>query len=92
MTFNLPCQPIRDLGLRDAADTRIFERARMADVIVMTKDRDFVEMLLQHGPPPKIIWLTCGNTSNQNLQSILAARLPLALQMLQSGDSLVEIQ
>jgi hypothetical protein len=30
----------------------------------MTKDRDFVEMLQRLGPPPKVAWVTCGNTSN----------------------------
>ena len=31
---------------------------------MITKDRDFVELLGRLGPPPKIIWITCGNTSN----------------------------
>ncbi|MDZ4403293.1 DUF5615 family PIN-like protein [Prosthecobacter sp.] len=83
--------PLRDLGLRDADDTVIFEAARTANAVVLTKDRDFVDMLHRLGPPPQIIWLTCGNTSEAALQLILTTHLQTAVQMLQSGDDLVEI-
>ncbi|MFZ9737638.1 MAG: DUF5615 family PIN-like protein [Prochlorotrichaceae cyanobacterium] len=82
---------LRDLGLRDAEDPEIFEAARNQSVIFMTKDSDFVDLVDRLGPPPQIIWLTCGNTSNARLREILASVLPQALEMLQSGDRLVEI-
>jgi predicted nuclease of predicted toxin-antitoxin system len=37
----------------------------------MTKDSDFVDLVERLGPPPQIIWLTCGNTSNLRLREIL---------------------
>ena len=58
---------------------------------MMTKDRDFVELLERLGPPPKVIWITVGNTSNQNLKRILSATLPDALTILEAGECLVEI-
>ena len=36
---------VRDLGLRDASDPVIFQAAREAAVVVMTKDRDFIRLL-----------------------------------------------
>jgi predicted nuclease of predicted toxin-antitoxin system len=51
---------LRELGLRDAEDSRIFFAARHQGAIVMSKDRDFVDLVLKHGPPPQIIWITCG--------------------------------
>jgi predicted nuclease of predicted toxin-antitoxin system len=57
----------------------------------MSKDSDFVTLLATHGAPPQVIWVTCGNTSNANLRQILVQTLPTALQLLQSGESLVEI-
>lgn len=65
--------------------------AKSADVIVMTKDADFPQLLEQFGTPPKIIWLTCGNTSNKNLKVILSTTLKSALDLLEAGESLVEI-
>jgi predicted nuclease of predicted toxin-antitoxin system len=83
---------LRDLGLRDSTDHEIFSAAKSAGCIVMTKDSDFVKLLGQYGPPPKIIWLTCGNTSNERLKQILTATLEKALELFDSGENLVEIR
>ena len=82
---------VRDLGLRDAEDPVIFFSARTADAAVMTKDSDFVELQQRNGAPPKIIWVTCGNTSNIKLKSILLVNLQEAVNLLESGEILVEI-
>lgn len=78
-------------GLRDASDTDIFHAARRVGAIVMTKDSDFVELLDRFGPPPQVLWVTCGNTSNARLTRILAASLPEALKHLERGEALIEI-
>ena len=62
-----------------------------ASATVMTKDSDFVELQEQLGAPPKLIWVTCGNTSNQRLQTILISQLAQAVALLESGEDLVEI-
>ncbi len=63
---------LRDIGLRDADDAQIFFAARQNSAIVMSKDRDLADLVLRHGPPPQIIWITCGNTSNRRLEEILS--------------------
>jgi predicted nuclease of predicted toxin-antitoxin system len=57
----------------------------------MTKDIDFVRLLTQFGPPPRIIWLACGNTSNATLKQILMGALPRAMSLLNSGQPMVTI-
>ena len=89
--FKIEASPLRDLGLRDARDREIFQGARLADAIVMTKDADFVRLLRDLGSPPRVIWLRCGNTSEARLQTILLVTLPRVLALLNSGESLVEI-
>lgn len=64
---DINAQSVRAVGLRDAEDEEIFQAARDANVIVMSKDNDFLNLLDRHGPPPKVIWVTCGNTSNQRM-------------------------
>ncbi len=83
--------PLRDLGLRDAKDAAIFAAARAAGVLMVSKDSDFVRLLEHHGSPPKIIWLTCGNTSETVLQALFARHLATALNLLAGGETLVEI-
>lgn len=82
---------IRALGLRDATDTEIFLAAREAGAILMSKDSDFLRLLEQHGPPPTIIWVSCGNTSNERMRAVLAKALPEALALTEQGETLVEI-
>jgi len=57
----------------------------------VTKDRDFVDLLEIYGPPPKVLWVTCGNTSNARMKSVLAKEFPSALELLNGGESLVEL-
>ena len=89
--FGIEAAALRELGLRDAEDLQIFHSARDANAIVLTKDRDFVSLLERFGPPPKILWLTCGNTSNDSLKRILTETLKLAIELLLSGEDLVEL-
>jgi len=90
-TLGFATVAVRDLGLRSATDFSIFQAARKAVAIVLTKDIDFTHLLAKHGPPPKVIWLTCGNTSNHNLRRILGTALAPVLRLLESGESIVEI-
>jgi len=90
-TFGIEAIALRDLGLRDAEDPEIFEAAKAQGVIFMTKDSDFVNLVDRLRAPPQIIWLTCGNTSNARLREILNSVLPEALELLRSGEKLVEI-
>jgi len=90
-TFGVTAAAVRDLGLRDAKDQEIFQAARRDQTTVMTKDSDFVLLLERFGPPPQVIWVTCGNTSNARLKQILTDTLPRALELLKSGEKLVEI-
>lgn len=89
--FPIEAVALRELGLRDAEDEAIFYAARAAAAVVISKDADFPTLLYRLGPPPQILWITCGNTSNACLQSILAVTLPDALALLESGEPLVEI-
>jgi predicted nuclease of predicted toxin-antitoxin system len=90
-TFGVTAVSLREIGLRDAEDSEIFEESRIQRAIIMTKDSDFVDLVDRLGSPPQIIWLTCGNTSNARLREILSVTLPEALELLNAGEALVEI-
>jgi predicted nuclease of predicted toxin-antitoxin system len=84
--------PVRELGLRNADDREIFAQARSAGAFVMTKDRDFLHLLFEQGPPPQVIWLRVGNSSNQALQAVLLRTLKEAVASLREGEPWVEIR
>ena len=81
--FGEPCAQVRDLGLARAA-------RRSASVLV-TKDRDFADLVTRLGPPPAIVLLSCGNTSNAYLRTVLRDQLAAALTLARDGEPLVEI-
>ena len=90
-SFEVNVMALRDFGLRDAKDIEIFEAARVANAVIMTKDSDFVDLVCRLGSPPQILWLTCGNVTNRNLRQLLALTFPDALDRLWQGETIVEI-
>ena len=83
---------VRDHGLREASDPAIFQAAREAGVVVMTKDCDFIRLLDEQGPPPQVLWLRLGNCSNAALQEVLSTTLLRAMDHLRDGEPWVEIR
>jgi len=57
----------------------------------MTKDADFVDLLEEQGPPPPVVLVTCGNTSNARLRRLVQTAWPTIVAMLERGEALVEL-
>ena len=89
--FDIEAYSVKRIGLRDATDKEIFFAAREAGAVMMTKDQDFLNLLDKHGPPPQVIWITFGNTSNKHLRDVLSRVLAKATALLESGEQLVAI-
>ena len=93
------CDPIAEwtdrevwhVGTQYPEDEDIFQAARSAGAVVVTKDSDFISLVERLGTPPQLIWLRCGNCSNPELERILKATLPTALEWLDKGEPIVEI-
>ena len=90
--FGIEAKAVREIGLRNADDREIYESARVKKAVVVTKDSDFLILLDEIGPPPQVLWITCGNTSNRFLKKVLRKALPDALNLLKQGEPLVEIR
>lgn len=58
---------------------------------MVTKDSDFIQLQERHGPPPRIVWLTCGNRSNPFLKDLIVRSWPRIKELLAAGEILVEI-
>ena len=90
-TFGVTAHAVRDLGLRDAKGLPIFHAAREAGPVLMSKESDVVLLLEQCGPPPQILWVTCGNTSHARRRDVLRKSFPEVRARLEQGEPLVEI-
>ncbi|MBM9500634.1 DUF5615 family PIN-like protein [Leptospira sp. 201903071] len=90
--FQISSFRLRELKLVSKTDQEIFLATRnQIEIVIMTKDGDFIDLLNRYGPPPKIIWIRSGNTANQSMQILLKKTLNKALTILSAGDKIVEI-
>jgi predicted nuclease of predicted toxin-antitoxin system len=62
---------IRELGMRDATDTVIWEYAKTNGFAIVSKDTDFQARSLLYGHPPKLIWLRVGNCPVSTIEDLL---------------------
>lgn len=63
---------VKSLNLINENDHKIFIYARQNGYeAVLTLDEDFYNILLEHNPPPKVIWLRTGNCSTAHLAQII---------------------
>jgi predicted nuclease of predicted toxin-antitoxin system len=62
---------IRLLGMAEAQDRAIWEYAKANAFVLVSQDVDFADMAALYGPPPKVIWLRCGNQPNEAVEQRL---------------------
>jgi predicted nuclease of predicted toxin-antitoxin system len=65
---------VGDVGLLGASDLAIWQHAREKGLILVSKDEDFHQLSVLHGPPPKVIWIRLGNCSTEHVIRLLRER------------------
>jgi predicted nuclease of predicted toxin-antitoxin system len=80
--FEFECKSCYILNLHKEKDITIYQLAKEANVIFITKNRDFVELQAIHKVPPKIILLNSGNVRNADLKNILQKTIQKAIDLL----------
>ena len=61
------------LGLAEADDRALWQHAKANAFVLVTRDSDFADMAALYGPPPKVIWLRCGNQPTPTIEKLLRA-------------------
>jgi len=61
----------RLLGLAEADDAELWRHAREDGFMIVTQDADFADLAALYGPPPKVIWLRCGNQRTDLIEQLL---------------------
>lgn len=89
--FGVEAYSVAYLGDRDADDEVIFQAARLAHAVMVSKDADFLERLVRLGPPPQLLYVTCGHTSRTALTGLFDRHFTQAHSLLCAGEPVVEI-
>jgi len=65
---------VRLAGLSQADDHAIWDYALANGFTIVSLDADFAERATLNGPPPKVIWLRCGNQPTEIVENLLRDR------------------
>lgn len=76
---------VRLLGLAEADDPLIWQHAKTNVFNLVTQDADFAEMASLYGPPPKVIWLRCGNQPTAVVEKLLRDHVEMILSFEQDN-------
>jgi predicted nuclease of predicted toxin-antitoxin system len=68
---------VRLLNLAAADDRDIWRFAAADNYALVSLDADFAEMAALLGPPPKVIWLRCGNQPTSHVATLLRENVDL---------------
>ncbi len=81
---------VHHLGLGAASDSDIAARAESDGFVLVSKDEDFVRIRLPDRFP--LLWLRCGNTTNQALARWIDERWERVEELLESGERMIELR
>lgn len=65
------CRHVREVGLKAASDTAIWEYAKDNGYTIVSKDSDFQQRSFLLGSPPQVIWIRRGNCSTEMIEQLL---------------------
>jgi len=78
---------VRQLGLENQFDIKIWKFAKSNNYTVVTFDVDFIDLINLKGHPPKIIWLKTGNITTDSLAKLFDANFELIRDFIRNEDA-----
>jgi predicted nuclease of predicted toxin-antitoxin system len=82
---------VRLVGLHRADDAAVWQYAAANGFALVTLDADFAEMAALHGPPPKVIWLRCGNQPTAAIEELLRRNVEAIVNFERDDAACLEI-
>ncbi len=62
---------VKHANLMQADDMDVWRFAKEEGFCILTKDKDFQQLSVFHGAPPKVIWLRIGNASTKRIMNMM---------------------
>jgi predicted nuclease of predicted toxin-antitoxin system len=84
-------QHVADIGLAQASDRDIWDRAIGAGAVIITKDEDFAQRKALEQNGPVVIWIRLPNTRKTYLLGWFERTLPTIEAALARGETLIEV-
>ena len=82
---------VGDVGLREGTDAQVWAYASENDVVLISKDDDFVT-LYSKTPSARLLWIRIGNCRRAFLLKVFSEQWQRLLAQFESGDRFVELR
>jgi len=82
-------QHVNDVLGPDASDAKVFRHALETDAVLVSKDRDFIDMAEAADRAPQILLVRYGNATSKALATKLTSDFPEAEEKLTAGEPIV---
>ena len=82
---------IESLG-EGSSDELIWQYAKTNSLVLVTKDKDFVDYWKRFGPPPKVIRLEIGNCRINKAEFLLKNNQDLIFEFIDGSDGLLVLK
>jgi predicted nuclease of predicted toxin-antitoxin system len=80
---------IQSVGLSTARDVEVMEFAIRQDLVLVTKDKDFADLVTSLGNHLRVLWVMLGNVTTDEIAKAILAAADSILQLL--DDPAVQI-
>ena len=70
---------VRLLSLAEADDQALWHYAQANGFTLVSQDSDFADMAALFGPPPRVIWLRCGNQPTVHIETLFRTHTQVIL-------------
>ena len=83
---------VLDIGMAQTPDAEICAYAANESRVVVSKDEDFLSLVLRPGVTVQLVWVRMPNCTNAELLTAFAHALEQAVSILTSGQQIVELR
>ena len=80
---------VLDVGLSKASDAEVLEFAAHLDMTIVTKDKDFADMVTVRDGVPRVLWVMLGNATTDEVAEAIIDAADSILELL--DDPAVQI-
>jgi predicted nuclease of predicted toxin-antitoxin system len=66
---------VREVELKEAEDSAVWEYAKQQNFMIVLKDADFHQRSFVFGFPPKVVWIRLGNCTTSDVEQVIRKNL-----------------
>ena len=83
---------VLDLGIDEVSDIELWNLARREDMVLVSKDEDFVFLANRTGDDGKLVWVRLGNCRNPILLDAIDRVHDDLIRAFEAGQRIVEVR